>query len=123
MLFYNENRKKTKTIIVEEPELNLFPTAQNSLVQYLVEKSTAFNNQILLTTHSPYILASVNNLIYGYKVGQTSKEDVDQILPQKYWLNPDEVSAYRLLSDGTSKDIIDKDLREIIVEELNARYT
>ena len=49
--------------LLEEPELNLFPSAQNKLVMYVIDKSIANNHRVLLTTHSPYILTSLNNLI------------------------------------------------------------
>lgn len=117
--YYNEIRRKAKTFIVEEPELDLFPTAQNRVINYLVDQTMNYNNNLLITTHSPYTLTSINNLIYAYKTGQTYKTEVNELLPEKYWLNPGDVSAYRLMSDGTAKDIIDKDLNEIAIEEID----
>jgi len=117
--YYTELKKKNKTFLIEEPEQNLFPSAQNKLMQYLVDKTINFGNSILLTTQSPYILASVNNLIYAYIVGKENKNKINDIIPEKYWLDPSIVSAYRLLPDGTAKNIIDDDLNEIIVEELD----
>lgn len=116
--YYWEFRKK-KTFLIEEPELNLFPIAQNALMQYLVNACNSYGHSFLCTTHSPYVLASINNCIYAYNVGQSKKEEVNEVLAEKYWLNPDDVSAYRLLPDGTAKNIIDEELKEIIVEELN----
>jgi len=117
--YYNELRKKNKTIIIEEPELNLFPTTQQQLMQYLVNNVMNYDNSMLLTTHSPYVLASLNNMLYAYKVGQTYADDVDKIISKKYWLNPSEFSAYRLLNGGTSRNIVDKELEEVAVEELD----
>ena len=117
--YYNEVRQKRKTIIIEEPELNLFPTTQQQLMQYMVHQVMNYNNSMLLTTHSPYVLASLNNMLYAHKIGQTYAEDVDKIISKKYWLNPSEFSAYRLLNDGTSKNIVDNELEEVEVEELD----
>ena len=36
-----------------------------------------------MTTHSPYILSSLNNLIYAYKVGQNHKEEVQNIVDEE----------------------------------------
>lgn len=122
MKYYNEKQKRKKTFILEEPELNLFPSAQNQLMYYLAEQINAHSNTILLTTHSPYILASANNLIYAHKVGQKNKEEVNEIIVEKYWLDPVNVSAYRLepTNEGTvSKNIIDTDLEEIRLEEID----
>jgi len=50
--------------IVEEPELSLFPESQNSIIRLLckVNNSTT-DNMLLLTSHSPYTLAILNNLV------------------------------------------------------------
>jgi predicted ATP-dependent endonuclease of OLD family len=104
--YYGEIRKKRKTFFIEEPELNLFPEAQKELVNYLVENSVSYGHTILLTTHSPYILTSLNNLMYAYEVGVDKPDEVNKVINKKYWINPEDVSAYRLLADGTAKKII-----------------
>ena len=116
---YSEKRKKAKTFIVEEPELNLFPSAQNKLMQYLVDKTMNYGNSILLTTHSPYILTSLNNMMYAYHVGQNHSEEVERIIDKNVWLNPAEVSAYRLMKDGTEKNILDEEVKLIEAGELD----
>lgn len=116
---YSDIKKKPKTFIIEEPELNLFPTAQNKLMQFLVDKTMNYGNNILLTTHSPYSLTSINNLIYAYQVGQSHSEEVEQIINKKYWLAPADVSAYRLMEDGTAKNIIDEEMKLIEAGELD----
>lgn len=106
--YYNEKRKP-KTFLIEEPELNLFPAAQKELVNYLVDNSVNFGHTILLTTHSPYTLTSVNNLMYAFQVGQTQHEEANKIIERKYWLNPDDVSAYMMMPNGECENIIDKE--------------
>lgn len=107
--YYNVIRKKIKTFIVEEPELNLFPMAQQKLMEYLVDKTIKYGNSILVTTHSPYILTSLNNLMFAWQVGQNSNEEVEKILERKYWLNPENVSAYMMLPNGECESIIDRE--------------
>ncbi|MGB8193046.1 MAG: AAA family ATPase [Chitinophagaceae bacterium] len=106
--YYQEIRKKRKTFIIEEPELNLYPTAQHKLVEYLAENIAMHDNSLLITTHSPYILTSLNNLIYSYKLGQSYPEETEKIVSKKYWLDQDEVTVYKMLSDGTCEDIFDR---------------
>jgi ABC-type oligopeptide transport system ATPase subunit len=104
-------------VIIEEPELNCYPITQKKLVEFLIEKIKAENYMklneyycnLLLTTHSPYILTSLNNLMFAYKTGVNHFEEVDKIIPSKYWLNPKDVSAYRLNEGGISEEIIDKE--------------
>lgn len=88
--------------IVEEPELNLFPTTQNKLVGYLADKCTQNGNELLMTTHSPYVLTALNNLIFAFQVAQVLPERADeiaQIIPKEQWLNPDDVAAYYVGED------------------------
>ena len=106
--YYKEFRKKKKSFIIEEPELNIFPTTQNELIKFICENLSGMNN-LVLTTHSPYILTSLNNLMFAYKTGLDHFEEVDKIIPSKYWLNPNDVSAYRLNEGGISEEIIDKE--------------
>src|SRR5690606_29500741 len=55
------------TLYIEEPEAHLFPTAQKRIVELLARTFNSADNKfhIFVTTHSPYILSSFNNLIYS----------------------------------------------------------
>jgi predicted ATPase len=99
--------------VIEEPELNCFPNLQHDILKYIVVNlrniDTSFFRRTLITTHSPYILTSLNNLMYAYDIGQKEPEEVNKIIEKKYWVNPTDVRAYRLLPDGTCEDIISND--------------
>lgn len=43
--------------IVEEPEQNLFPSSQKSLLFDLLSHTKAEGNKLIMTTHSPYIIS------------------------------------------------------------------
>ncbi len=109
--YYSEFKKKKKTFIIEEPELNLFPKAQKKLMEFFVENVNTNGHSFLLPTHSPYTLTSLENLMYAYKLGNINngsyKEEVKKIIEEKYWLNPDEVSVY-YLNGEQAIDILDK---------------
>lgn len=106
--------------IIEEPEAHLFPEAQYYMIQLLVMLlNSNKNNQLVVTTHSPYILSVFNNLIYANTVGTSHSEHVNKVLCSDSWLNPNLVSSY-LLSNGKSHDIIDKDLRQIEAEKIDS---
>ncbi|MEA5260355.1 AAA family ATPase [Arcicella aquatica] len=88
--------------IIEEPELNLFPTTQKSLVAYLADKCTTGNNELLITTHSPYVLSALNNLLFAYQVAKVLPEkanEIAQIIPKEQWLNPEDFAAYYVGED------------------------
>jgi predicted ATPase len=112
----------SQSFIIEEPELNLYPTAQQGLLNWLVEKCTKGENDLTITTHSPYILSSCNLLLEAYKVAQQRPEladEIDKIVPRAYWLNPEEFAAY-YVADGTVKPITDTRTHLIGSNELDS---
>jgi predicted ATPase len=52
--------------VVEEPEAYLFPVAQKQIIDLIALLANQNENQVIVTTHSPYILSSFNNLLYAY---------------------------------------------------------
>jgi len=93
----SRNTEQAQSFIIEEPELNLYPTAQQGLMNWLVEKCTKGDNDLTITTHSPYILSHFNLLLYAYQVGNQSDEKkarVKVLIPEESWINPDEFAAY-----------------------------
>ena len=101
-----------RRFIIEEPELNLYPTAQKDLIYNLVSgldpEKTYQDAEWVFTTHSPYVLSSFNTLMLAYKVGHQSDENrakVDAIIPSRHWINPDDFAAYSV-DGGTAESII-----------------
>ncbi len=111
-------------ISIEEPELNCFPATQKKLIDFFIEKikkpdyenSFDYYCSLLLTTHSPYILTSLNNLMYAYTVGQKEPDEAAKIIDKKYWINPEDVSAYMLLPNGTCENIIEADEKTAMID-------
>jgi len=52
---------KNSIILIDEPELSLHPTWQNNILQRYENFADKNNNQIILATHSPHILASAKS--------------------------------------------------------------
>jgi energy-coupling factor transporter ATP-binding protein EcfA2 len=118
-LFEKVGKKNAKdiSIAIEEPELSLFPSTQIELLKYILEMITPLNYHLTITTHSPYTLTTVNNLIYAYQVGQKDKS-VNDIIPKKLWLNPGDVGAW-FVENGTVRSIIDEENMQIKAEEID----
>lgn len=108
-----------RTYIIEEPELNLYPVSQKQLVYYLIAMCTIDYDELVLTTHSPYVLSSLNNLLMAFDSYKKYKnEDIKKIIPQKFWINPQGFNAY-YISNGISKSIYDKKNKLISENELD----
>jgi hypothetical protein len=98
--------------IIEEPELNLFPSAQKLFLYELLkfnntvrENETVSKNMLIMTTHSPYLLNFLNIAIYGAelskKIDASSKKellenDLYKIIPHGALTACDDVSIYQL---------------------------
>lgn len=98
-------------VIIEEPELNLFPKTQQELVYYILSilNQEDRNHQLILTTHSPYILFSLNNCMMGGLVrGNMPIREAEKLPSYPAWINPSEVSVYEI-HDGHVRCIQDKD--------------
>ena len=106
--------------IVEEPEAYLFPEAQMSTIQLLVLMiNSAPAGHLILTTHSPYTLTVINNLIYAAKVGAKHPDQVNSIIKKDFWLPLENVSAY-MLQNGEASDIMDAEIGEIKAELIDS---
>lgn len=98
--------KKHRSIIIEEPEQNLFPKSQTETIKYIIGEISN-DNDLFLMTHSPYVLSTLNILMMADKVGNLndkSKTIVEKIIPQSQWINRDEFSAY-YLENGITRNI------------------
>ncbi len=93
--------EKSKILrIVEEPEAHLFPVAQKSLVELLaLMVNQNDDNQLIITTHSPYVLTVFNNLLFAQRVvdkNPSAEAEVVEIIPKEFWLKAKDFSAYSL---------------------------
>lgn len=85
-------KKNSFVNIVEEPEQNLFPVSQLELIKSLVSICNQNeNNKLLISTHSPYVLATINNLILANKVGQKYPDKVLSKVDKQLWLDSNDV--------------------------------
>ncbi len=116
MMVVIEHLSKGKNhFIIEEPELNLYPTTQKKLVEFLAEKCVTDQSNLIVTTHSPYILTAFNNLIKAHNIGQEKPDKVKElkkVVKEKYWLDFKKVSAY-YIDKGRAKNILDKEYQMI----------
>ena len=103
-------------VFLEEPEQNLFPKAQYGLVKWFAHKLNGNPcNTLFMSTHSPYILSSINNLIQAYDSAiksDAARQQVEKIVGQEDFFNFDDLCVCGV-SDGTVKNLLDKENRLI----------
>ena len=123
LLLILNNRKVF--LVVEEPEAHLFPVDQKQIIDLIAllanqndNSANEYDNQILLTTHSPYILSSFNNLLYAHKIGMDKAEEVTAVVDPHLWIRSSRLDAY-ILEDGTARTIVDREMGLIQSAEID----
>ncbi|MGN0485479.1 MAG: AAA family ATPase [Lachnospiraceae bacterium] len=112
VVFYYLLNNKKSYFIIEEPESHLFPNAQKLMTEFI---SLAKNdgNKILLTTHSPYILGTLNNLLYANKISkEVDQNKLGEIVHPYKWLDFKKMSAY-YVEQGNMRPCIDEEFESI----------
>ena len=105
--------------VIEEPCQNLFPEAQRDLVYYLIASlDHGKNHRLVMTTHSPYVLTSLNNLICAHSIGQKHREEVEKIISSDYWLDFKDIDVF-YVSDGVAESIMDEETKQIKAERID----
>lgn len=127
-------------MFIEEPEAHLFPEAQRKVVEVIAAAYNFFKREsgFFITTHSPYILTSFNNLIQAentrYEVMERfEKGEIDartkdgrlkalnKVVNPNKWVSFDDVAAY-LIKDGKCKNLKDNEnmlIRDDAIDEVS----
>ena len=118
LITYKYFTQKYHTIVIEEPEQNLFPKAQKETVEFIIENFNE-NNQLFIMTHSPYILTALNNLILANDVKlEKGEEAIQGIVKTSQCIPFENINAY-YIKDGKAKNIMDKDNRLIGINAID----
>ena len=89
-------RGRKTYFIIEEPESHLYPDTQKQMPEY-ISLSRQMGSSVLMTTHSPYVLGTINNQLYAHRISEkVDKGILERILDKKIWLNFDEFEAYHV---------------------------
>jgi energy-coupling factor transporter ATP-binding protein EcfA2 len=94
-------------VIIEEPEQNLFPETQKELIYHILNKVNDKNrdHQLILTTHSPFILYALNNCMLGGLVKDNIPlDELDNFQSKFSWIDPKLVSVWEI-EDKTIRPI------------------
>ncbi len=117
-------------LFIEEPEAHLFPDSQKQIIDLIAARSNNKDlpSEFFITTHSPYVLAALNNLMtVGYAIAKlkkshkfkSNKDAIHKICDEVFVLQPKDVNAF-YISNGEVRPIKDTDTGLINAEEIDA---
>ena len=123
--------------IIEEPEQNLFPTSQQGMLNKLLEfNNNVKGNNLIITTHSPYIIGYLTLAIKADELYRKTKKQeiikqINEIVPQKSAVNHQDVIIYELdENDGTIRKLgnykgipLSKNYLNSVLAEKNELYS
>lgn len=84
-LYFQEKMQEAGLYLLDEPENSLSPERQQELAQFLENSARFFDCQLIIATHSPFLLA-----IHGAKIYDLDEDPVDV----KKWTQLSNVRAY-----------------------------
>jgi len=130
---YIEHRCKAgDMLVIDEPEMNAHPEAQLGIIELLamlVNKGI----RVVLTTHSPYIVDHLNNLIEAAALPHEKKESAAldfQLKSSDAFLDCDKSAVYLFGGNGKVTDALDRERRVIdistfgdVTDRLNRLYS
>lgn len=110
LLYLRHRARRNDLLIIDEPEMNLHPESQAKLLEAL-GILVNLGVHVLLTTHSPYFMAHLNNIVGGnMKSPRVRKKQAEALYlgDARAFLPMDKVSAYEM-KDGKLCSLKDED--------------
>lgn len=103
LIYQLVNNQKT-FLVVEEPEAHLYPDAQKDITELLSLFGGA-GNSVMITTHSPYILGALNNLLFAASLSANANfEAANNIISKSFQL--ESCDAY-FVENGSIRNCFD----------------
>lgn len=117
LLFYHLIQQKRTLFIVEEPESHLFPESQKYISEFIA-LVVKMGHSVLLTTHSPYVLGTLNNLLYAGTLAPKYQDNADKIISKLFWIEHDKFDSW-FVEDGTIENCMDREIQMIQNERID----
>lgn len=99
LLFYHLLQQAPTLFIIEEPEAHLFPESQKYITELIALVSNS-GHSVVLTTHSPYVLGTLNNLLCANTIPQKYSKKADDIIPKSFWLDDKKFDSWFVKGGG-----------------------
>ena len=103
-------------IVIDEPEMNAHPEAQRQIIELLAILMN-MGNHVLITTHSPYLVDHLNNLIDAANLPADHQAEFAgenfALKSKEAILRAEDVGVYEFTTDGEIKELFDRQDRLI----------
>ncbi len=105
-------KDKNSMYFIEEPEAHLYPFSQKNIINLFAYIHNKTNCKFLMTTHSPYILTAINNLLLANStfnsVNDNLKSKVDDLVSKDLHIDFNDISSYSI-QNGTVEKILENE--------------
>jgi len=114
----------TASVYIEELCTHLFPEEQRTVVEYIVNafrklKSNNTNARFFITTHSPYVLNVINNMLLKGTLIKNKKIPSKKLEEIRFpHLDMEEVAAYFINENGNVEKMFKDDKKYMIAEKI-----
>ena len=91
--------------IVEEPEQNLYPQSQRTILNVLTQNfNQSPHNGLIITTHSPYMINYISLNIKARAVAEKCPdcaEAISSVVPKESWIKAEQVKVFEIQPNGS----------------------
>lgn len=95
-------------LVIDEPEMNAHPEAQIQLVELFAIMANQ-GRHVIVTTHSPYFVDHLNNLMQGATLSEEAKirlSDSLKLRDKGAFITADNAAVYLFREDGEVRDLV-----------------
>lgn len=104
---------KDSIILIDEPESSLHPNWQNEIINLYKKIAEKNNNQIIITTHSPHIVAAIENKYVKVLVKNNEEINVVDISTKSFGKRVDEILLDIFKVKGLRTPVIETKLTKL----------
>ena len=108
------------SIYIEEPEAHLFPKNQKAILEFITDAFRVLkddrkrNDRFFITTHSPYILNVINNMLYKGHIMEETNKCSDETKKHRMQTQIKKLGFPHLAADEISAHFIQKNVVSMI---------
>lgn len=116
LIFIRILEQKKVFLVLEEPEAHLFPFAQKNVVDLIALLINSTGSSVFITTHSPYILTSINLCVYSAKVENRIPGNTNPVIHRLLRISPFQMEAFMISNENMFSFRSIKDSAEQLID-------